>query len=74
MTFMHRIDWCTGCLGPAGPGIQSHKHRGMSIMGWKSNSWQRIANRGCPGHDVISKVQEMAYAVIRSRIRHDPEV
>ena len=54
--------------------IRPCKHRGVSITGRKSNSWQCVANCGCPGRDVILNVREMAYAVIRSCIRHDPEV
>ena len=73
MTFLHRKDRYR-LSGPSGPWIRSRKHRGMSITGQKSNRQQRIANLGCLGHDVISNVQEMAYAVIHSRIRHNPEV
>ena len=40
----------------------------------ESNYRQCVANTGCPGRDVISNVQEMAYVVIRSCIRHNPEV
>ena len=60
--------------GPSGPWIQSCKHRGISITGWKSNSRQRVANHGCSGCGVISNIREMVYVVIHSRIHHDLEV
>ena len=52
--------------------IRPCKHHSVSIMRRESNSRQCIANCGCPGRDIISNVQEMAYAVIRSRIRPCP--
>ena len=63
--------FCTGKTGILGvpalwARIRPCKHCSVSIMGRKSISQQDIANCGCPGHDVISNVQEMAYAVIHS--------
>ena len=47
-------------------------HRGMAIMGQKSDCWQCIASRGCPARDVISNVRKGAHAVIRNCVRHIP--
>ena len=60
--------------GPFGHWVRPHNHRGMAIMGRKSNDWQRIASRGCPARDVISNVRKRAHAVIRNRVRHIPGV
>ena len=54
--------------------IHPCKPHSVLITGRKNNSWQHIANCGYLGHDVILNVREMAYVVIRSRIRHVPEV
>ena len=73
------MTFCTGKTGILGvralrAWVRPCKHHSVSITGRKSNSQQCVANCGCLGCDVISNVWEMAYAVIRSRIRHDPEV
>ena len=71
--------FCTGNTGISSvqafwAWIRPCKHCGVLITGGKSNSRQRVANCGYPGRDVILNVWEMAYAVIRNRICHVPEV
>ena len=74
ITFLHRKYQFTSSQGPLGTWLWPRKCRSMSITGQKSNHQQYIANCGCPGHDIIPNVHEMAYAVTGHRIHHNPEV
>ena len=56
--------------GPFEHWVRLRNHRGMAIMGWKSNDWQCVANRGCPARDVISNVRKGVHAVICNHVHH----
>ena len=60
--------------GPFGHWVRPRNHRGMAIMGRKSNDWRHIASHGCPAREVLLNVRKGAHAVIRHRVCHIPGV